>query len=136
MSSLFCSLLTFWKSDCLGDHLQQSKVKHSNFRNEYSLFFFIYEETFRFLLCYDCFNISLLHIHLSTKKHWHVTFHFHNLAFFWPLRSQSQKFKKAFACYFTFSHSCLLLKVHWCRFENLPICSCSNEKDTLKNLLS
>ena len=33
---------------------------------------------------------------------------------------------------FSTHHVALILKVHSCRFENLPICSCSHKNNTLK----
>ena len=33
---------------------------------------------------------------------------------------------------YSYVHKKLNLKVHSCRFENLPICSCSHKNNTLK----
>ena len=56
---------SFCESDCLRDHLEQNKIKHANFWNEYSLFCCIYINIFYFYCIEIFFTISLLHIYLS-----------------------------------------------------------------------
>ena len=55
----------FCEGDCLRDHLEQNKIKHANFWNEYSLFCCIYLNIFYFYCVEIFFTISLLHIYLS-----------------------------------------------------------------------